>query len=499
MENVLNIIKDKTLTFEQKVLQLAREAENSINVLNISSEAKEFMDKGIICDLFEGNAPYRPRYILPDYKKFMENGSRFLGLKPAENLLEAVNNLLILYKHVPSITSFPVYLGEIDKLLEPYAAYEDEEYVLSIIKLFLTHIDRTLTDSFVHANIGPEATKVGRAILIAERELRNAVPNLTLKYSKDTPRDFAIEAVRTGLEVSKPYFANHKMFQRDFGDRYGIASCYNGLPIGGGSYTLVRLNLKRLAEISSGIDDFLNRVIPYTVKLMVEVMDERIRFLVEESNFFESSFLVDEGLILKDRFTAMFGIFGLAECVNILLNAVDKMEKYGHSEKANNLGVEIIEKLNKEVNNYHNPYCKITKGKFLLHAQSGISSDIDASPGCRIPIGDEPEIYEHILQASMFHKYFPSGISDIFTFDSTAKNNPEYVLNIIDGAMESGLRMFSFYCSDSDLIRITGYLVKKSDMDRLKNGYQALHDTVSLGLEAVEKQGLLDRKVRRYD
>ena len=116
---------------------------------------------------------------MPDYEKFMKEGSKFLGLTPPKDIWEAVNNLLILYKHVPSITSFPVYIGNIDTLLEPYI--NDEKEAFHAIKLFLTHIDRTITDSFCHANIGPMDTKAGRLILKAEKELTNAIPNLTLK------------------------------------------------------------------------------------------------------------------------------------------------------------------------------------------------------------------------------------------------------------------------------------------------------------------------------
>lgn len=170
MDNVLNIIKDMTLTYEQKLLTLAKAAENSLNVLNIRKNAQEYIDEGIICDLLEGHAPYRPRYIVPDYEKFMKNGSGFLGLEPPKDIWEAVNSLLILYRHVPSVTSFPVYLGNIDTLLDPFI--KDEEEAFKAIKLFLTHIDRTLTDSFCHANIGPVDTKAGRLILRIERELQ---------------------------------------------------------------------------------------------------------------------------------------------------------------------------------------------------------------------------------------------------------------------------------------------------------------------------------------
>lgn len=497
MQNTLNLIKDKILTYEQKVLSLAREAENSLKVLNISDDAQAYRDEGIICDLNEGNAPYRPRYIAPDYEKFMKNGSEFLELKPPTNIWEATNNLLILYKHVPSITSFPVYIGNIDTLLDPFIEDEKEAYLA--IKLFLTHIDRTVTDSFCHANIGPMETKAGRIILEVQRELQTSIPNITLKYGDETPDDFAIESIKTALVTAKPSFANHAMFSKEFNNNYCIASCYNGLPIGGGSFTLVRLNLASLAKKASNDEDFLNNILPDAVKRMSSYIDERIKFIVEESNFFESSFLVKEGLISKDRFTAMFGMFGLAECVNYFINSSKQEDRFGHSEKANALGYKIIQKLYEEVNKHKNPYCKITNENFLLHAQVGIETDKGISPGCRIPIGEEPELHEHLIQSAPFHKFFPSGIGDIFTFDETTKKNPAYLLDIIKGAFKQDMRYFSLYCSDCDVIRITGYLVKKSDIEKLDRGEQVLSDTVVLGLGAVKNSRILERKVRPND
>ncbi len=495
MDDVLSIIKDSKLTQREKVNALAAVAANSLNVLNLTDKEQNYFDRGIICDLFEGNAPYRPRYNLVDFNLFMEKGSNFLNLKPPTTLLEAVNNLLILYNHIPSVTTFPVYLGNIDQLLDPFI--DDREEAYEIIKMFLTNIDRTLTDSFVHANIGPQATKAGSLILKAEKELGNAVPNLTLKYdSKITEDDFALEAVRTGLEVSKPYFTNHKMNCKDLGEKYGIASCYNGLPVGGGSHTLVRLNLRYLSEKCENIDQFLDSIIPEAIDVMTGIMDKRIRFLVEESPFFSNNFLVKEGLLNLNRYTAMFGIFGLAEAVNLLLEKIGSDKKYGRDEIANKTGIKIIEKIQEEVNNHNNKYCTATDNHFLLHAQSGIGSDTDTTPGCRIPTGDELDLNEHLLQAGCFHPYFPSGISDIFPFDKTYKNNPEAVLDIIKGAVKSGIRMFAFYTEDTDLIRITGYLVKRSEMEKLARGEQVIHDTTALGLETDRNRDLAGRKVR---
>jgi YjjI family glycine radical enzyme len=496
METILKIIKDKTLTYEQKIITLAHEAEARLNVLNIASDVQQLRKEGIICDLNEGNAPYRPRYIVPDYEKFMKQGSEFLGLEPAKDIWEATNNLLILYKHVPSITAMPVYIGNIDTLLEPFIKDEEEAY--KAIKLFLLHIDRTITDSFCHANIGPIETIAGKIILKAQRELQTAIPNITLKYSKDTSDEFALDAVNTALITAKPSFSNHEMFLKEFDkyDSYGIASCYNGLYIGGGSYTLVRLNLAGLAKKANSVEEFINKILPDTMLKMSEYMDERIRFIVEESAFFESSFLVKEGLISRDRFSAMFGMFGLAECVNTLLKAEEQKCRFGHSEAANNLGVAIIEKMYEVVNNRKNVYCVATEGHFLLHAQVGIETDKGTSPGCRIPIGEEPDLFTHLVQSARFHKYFPSGIGDIFPFETTAKNNPQAVLDIIKGAFREGMRYFSLYSSDSDVIRITGYLVKKSDIEKLNRGEQVLQDTVALGLGAVKNSRILERKVR---
>ncbi len=495
-DQVLSIIKNRVLTYEQKLRTLAGAAEGTVNILNITPDIQEYRDKGIICDLFEGNAPYRARYITPDYERFMKQGSEFLEIKPAKDIWEATTNLLILYNHVPSITSYPVYLGNIDYLLEPYI--EDEEEAYKAIKLFLLQIDRTITDSFCHANLGPEKTRAGEMIMKATVELDTMTPNLTLKYDEEiTPDDYAVQAIETSLKVAKPSFSNYKMFQKDFNYKdYAIASCYNGLSIGGGAYTLVRLNLARLAPEAKNEEDFINRVLPDAVNRMARYMDERVKFLVEESGFFESSFLAKEGLIHRDRFSGMFGMVGLAECVNQLIGAEKKEDRFGWSEYADELGLKIIQKLQDYVHNYKTKYCEITDGHYVLHAQVGIDTDYGISPGCRIPIGDEPALPKHIKQTAKFHPYFKSGIGDIFPFDEMSAKNPSSILDIIKGAFKEGMRYFSVYSTEADVIRITGYLVKKSEMEKLHNNEQVIQQTVVFGLGARENSKILERKVR---
>ncbi len=55
---------------------------------------------------------------------------------------------MIFYKHVPSVTNYPVYVGQLDELLEPYIDTVDEAQAKKMLKLFLTQMDRTILDSF---------------------------------------------------------------------------------------------------------------------------------------------------------------------------------------------------------------------------------------------------------------------------------------------------------------------------------------------------------------
>ncbi|MDO5425115.1 MAG: YjjI family glycine radical enzyme [Eubacteriales bacterium] len=501
-EAILNIIESPSLTHEQKLTNLAGQADSLMEVLELPEGLDELLnapiDRKCICDLSEGHAPMRPRYIVPDYAKFLKEGSSFLQLDPPTDLYEALNSLLIFYKHVPSVTNYPVYVGQLDELLEPFIDTVDEAQAKKLLKMFFTHVDRTVLDSFSHGNLGPKATKAGRLILEVETELENAIPNLTMKYEEGvTDDEFALKAIECALHSAKPSFANHKMFASELTENYVIASCYNGLKLGGGSYTLCRLILGNIAKRAKNIQDFKENQLPYVMDIMARYMDARIRFEVEESGFFENNFLAKEGFIHRDRFSAMYGLVGLADCVNILLEKEGKPGRFGHDEHANDLGVEIMDLIQAFNENHVNPYCEATGGHFLLHAQVGLAEDEHVTPGTRIPIGEEPEeLIDQLRVLSRFHKYFPSGTGDIFPIDLTVHKNPEYILDIIKGSFKENLRYLSFYSSDSDVIRVTGYLVKRSEMEKLDKGMAVLQNTTGLGLGASKNGHILERKVR---
>ena len=80
-----------------------------------------------------------------------------------------------------------------------------EKEAKKIIKLFLRHIDRTVLDSFAHADIGPVDSRAGRIIMEAEAELEDAVPNISMKYDEDkTSDEYAIKAIECALKCAKP-------------------------------------------------------------------------------------------------------------------------------------------------------------------------------------------------------------------------------------------------------------------------------------------------------
>lgn len=497
-ETVLSIVKNTTLTHQQAMMNLADAAVSQEGFWETTPEFDRLHQLGIVCDMSEPRAAYAPRYALPDYEKLMREGCEFLRIKPPKSLDEAIHALQIFYLQVPSVTHMPVYLGNIDMLLDPFVT--DANEARSKIARFLDFIGKALPNSFCHANLGPEETLAGRLIVEIETERQEAVPGITLLYDKDiTSQSFAEACVQCALACAKPSFANHSVYSQQHLDSpkgYGIASCYNALAVGGGAYTLSRVVLKRAADHAKDIHEFLDSVLPEAVTALSSFMDAKIRFLVEESHFFSSSFLVKEGFLHRDRFTGMFGVVGLHEAVNILMEKEGKDARYGVDEEADALGKLIMDTLESLVQSHSNRYCEISGGHFVLHAQVGIDSDIGISPGARIAIGEEIPLYNHLRHAGKFHKYFPSGTGDIFPFDSTYQKNPSSVLDIINGGFGAGMQYLSTYSADSDVIRITGYLAKRSEMEALDHGEVVQQNNTIWGLGEVHNGRILERKVR---
>ena len=319
LERLRDIATDSRLSAAQKARFLSLEAENMLPYPDIDDEVAQALSDGVLCDLAEGHAPYKPRYVLADFSVVLEHGSKYLELDPPKTLDEAINCLMIAYHHVPSVTAMPVFIGHIDRLLLPFVDGVSDEELHAKLRLFWRYIDRVLPDAFLHANIGPEDNRVARAVLMVDTELKQVAPNLTLLYD---PKVSGEELLRIATDnivaCSKPHVANHPIHAAAFDERgYGIVSCYNALPAAGGAGTLVRLNLHEAAKQAKSEADFTGRVLPHYMDLQFQLIEARLDYLFEKSGFFDG-FIVEEGWIDRDRFTAMFGIFGMAEAVNHL-------------------------------------------------------------------------------------------------------------------------------------------------------------------------------------
>ena len=500
LSDILEAVESKSLTYQQKLYTIANIAERLFDprdLLGYTDEEMDYINNQMICDLNEGYAIYRPRYILPDYDVYIKNGCEFLDLKPPTNLDECLDGLLILYSHVPSITSFPVFIGHLDALLDPFVTNEDEDYIK--IKRFLNHIDKVITDSFCHADIGPYDTRAGRLILKAIIELENATPNMSIKYDKEkTDREFAKLAALACLKVSKPSFANDKYYKSDLGS-YALASCYNALPLGGGAYTLTRLRLGTIAKSAKDVKDMVENLMPKVSRLALSTIDKRHKYLVEKSNFFESSFLVREGFLKKENFTSMIAIVGLADAVNNLLEKEGLNETFGKSKRGDEIATAILDVLEKENANHEGLYVQRTNNRYLLHAQVGASldeEDKNNTPAHRVKVGQEPALLEQLKQSAPFHKYFPSGTGDLYAFDQTYEDHLDALLDIIDGAFALGYKYITTYEKNTDLIRVTGYLVKKSEVEKARRGEAVLQDTTWFGSGTDENAQVFDRTLR---
>ncbi|MDO9546315.1 MAG: YjjI family glycine radical enzyme [Pelolinea sp.] len=497
--SIQGILKARDLIYEQKLRALAATAVNALSYPPLSASAAKLLETGVICLLGEGAAPYHPRYVAPNYDKLLREGSKFMELSPAENLFEATAALLTAYNYSPS-GGYPVFIGRLDELLEPYIDTVSEETAYQIIRSFWQLVDRLNPSSFVHGNIGPAESRVGNILLDVDKELRT-LTNLTLRYDPAvTPDYFAEKAVAGALTNAKPYFLNHQMMVADWGEDYVVASCYNGMRLGGGIYTLVRLNLKEAAAFAeAGPEDFLDNVLPRIAPLWIEIIDSRSRHIVEDVGWFEDNYWVEEGFLHQEKFSAYAGIFGLAESVNLLMEKSGHPEKrYGHDAHANNLAKAITDRIHTLIKAYPLDTCPGTAGYACYHAQVGITEDVDISPATRIPAGEEPDLYAHITAEALNHEFLLGGVSTILEFDQTAAKNPSAVLDVIKGAFEKGTRNLSIGSANSEFVRVTGYLIRRADMEAAKNERALRHDSGIFGTGfMVTKPNNLRRVTRK--
>jgi hypothetical protein len=119
LQDILDTVKSNTLTYQQKLMCLGNIAERLFDpreLLGYTDEEWQFLQNQMICDLNEGYAIYRPRYILPDYNVYIKKGCEFLELPAPKDLDEALDGLLILKGEVPLELAMP-RISSINKIV----------------------------------------------------------------------------------------------------------------------------------------------------------------------------------------------------------------------------------------------------------------------------------------------------------------------------------------------------------------------------------------------
>ena len=104
-QDILYTIKNPRVTFRQRLKDMAKIAENSVELVEYTEKSKEYFASGAMMDMFEGKTPYRTRYCVPDYELFMKQGSKFLMLEPPKDIWDAVGNLFTIFRQTAACLS----------------------------------------------------------------------------------------------------------------------------------------------------------------------------------------------------------------------------------------------------------------------------------------------------------------------------------------------------------------------------------------------------------
>ena len=102
----------------------------------------------------------------------------------------------------------------------------------------------------------------------------------------------------------------------------------------------------------------------------------------------------------------------------------------------------------------------------------------------------------HVRALLPQHAYYLSGVSEILTLDETVRANPEAVFQLAKGALAMGFREFTANVAGNDLVRVTGYMIRLSDVKLYNEGKGSRTNTTGLGAEAAAVTPILKRAPR---
>jgi hypothetical protein len=148
------VIDDPTLSYRQRVQRLAGLAENALERRPSAPPAAR-RSTSASCATCSRATPLPPALPAARLRRALRQGSAYLELPPPADLHEALWFLASMYAQVPSITGYPVYLGDLDTVLAPYVEGWSVDAIVAVLRPFWRALDRMLPDAFVHTNLGP--------------------------------------------------------------------------------------------------------------------------------------------------------------------------------------------------------------------------------------------------------------------------------------------------------------------------------------------------------
>ena len=252
------------------------------------------MAQGMLCDMF-GARPHKPRYVLPDYARFLRQGSAWLELAPPPDFRRGPS--------MPCASSTTTFLpspacrsgwdgsiicccpSSVSWMMNPPSQAEG----------FWIYLDPVLPDAFMHVNIGPDDNRICRLILRIDNELPagGAESHLLPRPGVQTPDACCCRRSKTSPSAAPHLSTNYRstatpstgavwhrrLLQPSAAGRGPTPWCYS--PSGG------------VAEQAGG-RDFMAHMLPHLPQAGLPAHRGARRLPAPGSGFFDS-FLVEGG------------------------------------------------------------------------------------------------------------------------------------------------------------------------------------------------------------
>jgi ferredoxin len=169
--------------------------------------------------------------------------------------------------------------------------------------------------------------------------------------------------------------------------------------------------------------------------------------------------------------------------------------RYGHDEAANALSYRITRAVAAQVAERPLPYCEGFGGRACCTRSRASTATSASRPAPASRSAASPASTSTCARWRRTTRCSPPASPTSCTSTRPPTRNPEAVVDVIRGAFAEGMRDVTFNLDSNDFIRITGYLVRKSDLARIDEG--ARHGSTFLGAGSEAEAHCTQRATKR--